>query len=498
MAENPTEASIHNSYWLRQAKLRQQFSALVDEYHTEIVVVGAGITGLSIALDLLDRGHDVTVCEANTVASGTTGGSSGHLDAHPEIGPAELIEQCGLENAQLYTQLRLKAIDLIRERASEACRFASCSGYHYTEQATSINRLRKQCDAAKKIGLVASWVDDVPINRAVGGYRIDGLARIDPLAYVRHLADQVIDKGGKIFEHTLLPGSSDKHPKSLSSARGQIHFQQIVYAVHCNFTGSQRLYLQTPPYQSYLLVARINYPLPDGLFWDDSQPYYYVRRVTDEGRTILVGGCDHRTGNGDEKQALAKLEEWTRSRFQVVDITSRWSSELFETTDGLPFIGRVANTENVWIATGFSGIGLTLGTVAGGILGDLIDGRHHGLEELLSPDRHRLSSVLNVATEQAPVVGNYAERILPATSIDEASIKPGEGKVGKIDGRFVAVCRSLDGCVHEHNPICPHMGGVLHWNSVEQTWDCPVHGGRFDCAGTRLYGPPESNLPKPD
>jgi len=497
MGDPTNDVAIHNAYWLRQGSLEPNFPVLADDHQAEVLVVGGGITGLSIAWELLQRGHQVTVCEANTIGSGTTGGSSGHLDAHPEMGASELIEQLGPENAQAFTKMRLQAIDSIRARANPETEFSACPGYYYTEQASHLDRLKQQCEAAKKLGLTTTWLDEVPIAQAAGGYQVDGLARIDSLAYVRHLAKLVQDAGGTIFERTMMSSPSGEHPRSVSSAQGSVRFEHVVFAVHCEFTGSQRLYVQTPPYQSYVIAAKVSEPLHDGQFWDDSQPYYYVRRATDEGRTILVGGCDHRTGDGDEQQSLENLEQWMRHRFDVTEIVSRWSAELFEPTDGLPFIGKVADKENVWTAIGLSGIGLTLGTAAGPLLADLIEAKSHPLEEALSPARLPIGSIVDLVTEQSPVVGNYAEQFCPASSIDPASVEPGQGKVGKVDGKFVAMCRDAKGSTQQFSPICPHQGGVLHWNPVEQTWDCPVHGGRFNCHGVRMYGPPESDMSKP-
>ncbi len=230
------------------------------------------------------------------------------------------------------------------------------------------------------------------------------------------------------------------------------------------------------------------------MFWDDSCPYWYVRRGTVDGRTILAGGCDHRTGDGDPIVAREKLETWIRQRFDVEEIVSWWSAEFFESTDGLPFIGKVAGKGNVWIANGLSGVGLTLGTAAGTMLADLIGGKPHELEDALSPGRVDPLSAGKVIVEQITAVRDYAERVLPAATIDPEHLKPGQGAVGTIDGEHVAVCRDRDGCLHKHSPLCTHMGGVVHWNAVEQTWDCPVHGGRFAADGNRLYGPPEDAL----
>lgn len=191
----------------------------------------------------------------------------------------------------------------------------------------------------------------------------------------------------------------------------------------------------------------------------------------------------------------AELERWVRKRFKVEEIISQWSAELFEPTDGLPLIGRVAGKENVWIATGLSGVGLTLGTVAGELLAHEILGNPRcDLADRLTPSRFGISNVSNFLSEQTTSAANYAERLLATHEVVRQELQPGEGQVGKIAGEFVAVCRDKDGCEHRMNPVCSHMGGVVHWNEVEQTWDCPVHGGRFQPNGERLYGPPQEGL----
>ena len=96
--------------------------------------------------------------------------------------------------------------------------------------------------------------------------------------------------------------------------------------------------------------------------------------------------------------------------------------------------------------------------------------------------------------DQVPAAASYAERVLPAKAIEAESLLPGEGAVGNVDGHFTAICRDREGHEHRNHPVCTHMGGTLHWNVAEQTWDCPVHGGRFKACGRRLYGPPQSPL----
>ncbi len=180
--------------------------------------------------------------------------------------------------------------------------------------------------------------------------------------------------------------------------------------------------------------------------------------------------------------------------FDVQEMEVKWSAELYEPVDGLPIIGNVPGSKNLWIATGFSGVGLTWGTAAGRILADLIQGTETSASKLLTPSRFGLSAPWTLSTEQYVPMRNLAERVLPSETIELGELNPGDGKVGMLDGQFVAVCRDLEGKLHTFNPRCVHMGGVVHWNKEEQSWDCPVHGGRYSYCGRRICSPPHRDL----
>lgn len=487
--------SIHHSFWLRDQPLTQQFESLQSDHTTEVLIIGGGITGLSVALELLQAGRSVTVCEANVIGGGTTGGSSGHLDCHPEIGPAKLRQQTAEDTAAMLVDLRRKAIDLVEQRAGDECDFRRIPAYYYSEDPAAARDLDQQCAAAVKLGLSATSPATVPLRHAACGYRLGGMGRIDTGAYIQRLAHLVVQKGGTIFERSPVAGLTEDTPQSLEAGAGVVHFEQVVCATHCNFTDVLRLYAQTPAYQSYVCAVRVQDLIDDALYWDDQSPYFYIRRATSEDpHLILVGGCDHRTGEGCETQAIEQLHEYIRKRFQVEKIISTWSAELFEPTDGLPLIGKVPGHRNVWIATGLSGVGLTWGTAAGILIRDQMFGIRSAVTDALSPARFGIQGLGTMIGEQLTSAGNYAERILPAEDLSDRTLLPGQGAVGNLDGDFVAICRDREGCEHRHSPVCTHMGGVLHWNDAEQTWDCPVHGGRFAADGTRLYGPPEKDM----
>lgn len=485
---------IHNSYWVQKNPLHAKYPILTGTHETEVLVVGAGITGLTMALELAKRGRRVAVCESSVVGAGTTSGSSGHLDAHPEMGPRKLLDKLGLELAREYVAMRQRAIERIKAIAGGECDCVPIAAYQYSERMSDERSLRDNMEAAIQIGLRASWADIVPIPRAKLGYKIEGMARIDTALYLQQLATIAVQQGVEIFENSLVKLSGDENAKTFQAGEGEVHCEQVVSAAHSNFTPVLHIYAATPAYQSYVLTARVSDAFPDSLFWDSSDPYFYVRRArTDDDRLIMVGGCDHRTGAGDEVAATQRLERWVRDRFHVTVVSAQWSAELFEPTDGLPMIGK-AFGDNMWVVAGLSGVGLTQGTAAGTLLADLMAGLAVPLAESFSPARYGLTQPLHWLREQAASVIDVSERILPATAVNLSALLPRQGAVGTVDGKHVAVCRDHSGCLHQSSPICSHMGGVVHWNEAEQTWDCPVHGGRFAASGERIYGPPRDPL----
>jgi Rieske Fe-S protein len=357
--------------------------------------------------------------------------------------------------------------------------------------------MRQEFESAVTIGLDAHFEGDLTSNveHMRVGFRLIDMARLNAFAYQLALLERLTSKGGKVFEQTLVSAELDESGKSVKAGNGKAEFNHLVYAVHSNFTDAMRIDVQIPAYQSYALAARLSVPLPDQLMWDNSDPYFYTRRLdSSDPRKIVVGGCDHRTGLGNADDAMKTLESYVRQRYPVESILGCWSAEFFEPTDGMPLIGQVPGKKNIWIATGLSGVGLTHGTMAGRMIAEQISGAATPLAEYFSPARFSLRDMGSVITEQAKGLTDYAERIMPAREVNTADIKKGEGMVGEIDGEFVAVHRDDQGQIRKCNPICRHMGGVVHWNPFEKTWDCPVHGGRYASCGQRIYGPPEEPL----
>jgi Rieske Fe-S protein len=258
-------------------------------------------------------------------------------------------------------------------------------------------------------------------------------------------------------------------------------------------------------YQTYVIGARV--PLGSvtrGLFWDTPDPYHYVRIETvGTGAAaydvLILGGEDHKTGQEDDaNKRFGALERWTRHRFPMVEgIEYRWSGEVMEPIDGLAFIGRnPLDANNVFVATGDSGNGMTHGTIAGMLLTDLILERKNPWESIYDPSRITLKALPEFAKENLNVARQYADLVVAGDVESEDEIKPGAGAIIARGLHKVAVYRDPRGEVHEFSAVCRHLGCIVNWNTLENTWDCPCHGSRYDALGKVFQGPANSDLAK--
>jgi len=191
------------------------------------------------------------------------------------------------------------------------------------------------------------------------------------------------------------------------------------------------------------------------------------------------------------------LESHVRSNFDVEAVTHQWSSQYYEPTDGLPYIGTFpGHKKNVLVATGFGGNGMTYGTIAAQLFEAKILEKPHPLIEKLSPGRIKpVAGFKNFAEHNLDVFRLLIQKVFKGSEAHEfVEIAPGEGKIFKIEGQSIGVHKDDNGAIHTVNATCTHMGCTVAWNLTERSWDCPCHGARFSPDGKVLNGPADKDL----
>jgi Rieske Fe-S protein len=268
---------------------------------------------------------------------------------------------------------------------------------------------------------------------------------------------------------------------------------------------NNRLLLHTKiaAYRSYAIaheVRRSEAPSEPGLFWDTDDPYHYTRVQQIAGRTyLIVGGEDHRTGEEPDTDACyERLLAYARQRFGMDEAKYRWSGQIIEPVDGLPFIGLNTASRHVYVATGYAGNGITFGTLAGMIVSDLVLGHANPYASLYDATRVKpIASAYDYVAENAPFPAHLLkDRLTSVGTVDRPveSLRPGEGGILSTAEGKVAVCRDRAGSIHSCSAVCTHLGCDVAWNHAEQTWDCPCHGSRFSPEGKVINGPAVTDL----
>jgi nitrite reductase/ring-hydroxylating ferredoxin subunit len=233
-------------------------------------------------------------------------------------------------------------------------------------------------------------------------------------------------------------------------------------------------------------------------------PYHYVRtqRFDDAYDLLICGGEDHPVGLGEsgisEEDRYALLEYWVRQRFPIVDIVYQWSGQVLEPMDSLAYIGKnPLDKDNVFIATGDSGNGLTNGVIAGMLITDLINGKENPWAKVYDPGRFKLFSAGDVFfTELVGGTISYLKnKPGDVASIELASIPADEGKVVELNGKMVGAYKDKNNSLHVVSAECSHLKCIIKWNNSEKSWDCPCHGSRFTYDGKVVNGPANTDLP---
>src|SRR5690606_3145136 len=273
----------------------------------------------------------------------------------------------------------------------------------------------------------------------------------------------------------------------------------VIVATNVPVNDRLAIHTKQAPYMTYVIAA----PGPKGsvpppLAGDTGVPSHYLRiQPAEEADLLIVGGEDHKSGQADDTaERHARLEAWARERFPFMgEVGWRWGGQVMESLDYLGYIGRnPMDDDNVYVATGDSGMGLTHGTIAGMLLSDIIAGYENPWAGLYDPARKPLRAAREFAAENANVARQYADWVTGGEVDSAAEVAPGSGALIRRGLHKVAVYRDPSGQLHERSAACPHLGCVVHWNAAEKTWDCPCHGSRFDALGKVINGPANVDL----
>ena len=494
------------SHWLERAKL-PRFSKLSQDLDVDVAVVGGGIAGITAAYLLKKAGRTVALLERDRCARADTGHTTAHLTYVTDTRLSELVERFGKDHAQAVWDAGRAAMHQIRSLLDGEqidCDYATVPGYlHAPWKGVSkdeIDRLQDDAALAAELGFDATYLDSVPfVSRP--GVCFANQAKFHPLRYLAGLLSRIPGDGSHVCEHSEVTEFRSE-PLAVTTHEHKVRCKYIILATHvpllgnAGFVGATLFQTKIASYSSYAIGAKLpKGAVPDASFWDTDNPYYYLRFDAHARHTYAIfGGEDHKTGQETDTNAcLERLEGMLMSILPDAKVDSRWTGQVIETVDGLPYIGETA--EHQFAATGFAGNGMTFGTLGAMMAADAALGRKGPWQDLFDVNRKKLSAVADYIKENVDYPYYFVkDKLAGADGTSLQDVKTGEGKILKLDGQRVAVYRDAHGKVTKLSPVCTHMGCIVHWNRADSTWDCPCHGSRFQPTGEVLAGPAELPL----
>ena len=493
-------------YWLDTAKIKS-FPALNRDISVDVLVIGAGITGITAAYLLKQSGLSVALIERERAAIRDTGHTSAHLTCVTDTGLDTLQRKFGADHAEAVWDAGAAAIDEIEAivvREAIDCKFARVPGYlHAPIDCDSKNddqELKKIACLAQQFGFEATFLESIP-HFGVAGIRFADQARFHPRKYLAHLIQMIPGDRSHVFEKTAA-GKFDAKRRRVKANGHWITFDRVAILTNnplvgfASVTSATLFQTKLSLYSSYVLGASIpRGALPLALFWDTKNPYDYLRVHPRTGFDYAIfGGEDQKTGQGQTPsrcydRLLAKLKKIVPE----AQIEHRWSGQVIETNDGLPVIGE--NADRQFIATGFCGNGITFGTISAMMARHWATGTKNPWTELFAADRKMVRAPWDYLKENKDYPYYFVKARLQRAEADSVrELRRGAGIIVKSKSGKLAAYRDSKGTMHKRSAVCPHMGCIVRWNQAEKTWDCPCHGSRFKATGEVIAGPAESGL----
>lgn len=447
--------------------------------HTDILIIGGGIAGLSVAYYLKNSEKKVTLIDKGSIFSGVSSKTTAKITYLQGAIYQTLEKNFNLGTAKKYFNSQIDAISSIRKIIEEchiSCDFCEVPSITFTLKNNGISKVEREREILKKWGVL---VEDVLDKRIRAGIKVFNTYTFHPLKYLEGIASS-LDHKVDIYENTLaLEISFQNNQYQIRTNKGNITATSVVVACHYPFfLYPSFIPLKTYVKREYVNVSKVQKPQSYMAINIDSD-LHSIRYYQDY--LIYGSNMQRLTSKIDYKRSYEKSRDDFKKYFGI-DAKYTWMNQDIMSNDSLPFIGEVR--DNLYMATAFNAWGMTNGTISGKVIADLILYGRSSYQYLFDPKR------MNKVLIFDSIVGSFHYMKVYAQSL----WKKNNPSYVKIEGVFYGIYIDEVGKRHVVKLLCPHMKCNLVFNREEKTWDCPCHGSRFDLDGNIIEGPANSSI----
>ena len=469
------------------------------------VIVGAGMTGMITAVLLARAGRRVAVLEARNLGAVTTGNTTGKLSLLQGLHLSRIVRAHSQKVAAAYLDGNRAGQEWVLQYCAErGVPLEHRDAWTYAGSRSGRKAVRGEYELGRRLGLDLSQEDavELPYN-SYGAIRLPDQAQLYPLDLLITLATELRSLGGVVVEGLRVRNVKVASDASVETDRGAVTADQVVLASGVPFLDRGLYFAKVAPQRSYVVAFRVPGTVPRGMYLSADAPTRSLRTaIHDDEELLLVGGNGHEVGHFPKPATdlVDDLVNWTKERFPGAEVTHIWSAQDYQSHNHVPFIGKLPRGGGrVQLATGYGKWGMTNAAMAALMIADNTLGDKHEWARTLGTRISKPASVLAGLRFNAGVGFTAAQGWLGAARRPTTEVKPreGDGKVGLQHGRPTATS-TVNGSTCAVSAVCTHLGGIVRWNDLEHSWDCPLHGSRFTADGRVLEGPATNNLERQD
>ena len=484
---------MKKSLWQKDNNLNE-LKSVEENLKTDILIIGAGITGISTAYNLIKSDYKIILIDRGKCFNGATAKSTGKITYMQDLKYQEICNVYDYETAKLYYQSQKEAIKILQKNIKENnidCNFEKNESVTFTTNIKDINKFHIEERLLDSFGVKYSNNSKHVDNEVKYLISVKDAYVFNPVKYLKGLLRRIKKSINiEVYENSVATEIKKENNYYIVCVNSkEIRASKIVIA--CNypfFTIPGLIPLRTYLERSYITVTKIDYDKKvNGI--TNTYPYQSFRFYNDKGSKYLI----YLSNSSSISDNINYLKNYNENIMISKKITNKpysykWTNMDVMTNDFLPLIGAISDVhKDIFIATGYNTWGMTNATIASKLLFDLIRNKKNKYQKLFSLDRK-----INVKIIKNFFINTFRSNIKAYVLnmiIKNPSWYKNKAYVTRMNNKRVGVYCDENGNEHIVSNICPHLKCFLTFNEVDKTWDCPCHGSRFDTNGNVINGP---------